>query len=213
MDLYCLRVKRESAGKVFPFDRVYLAKNGEHSIFKKLFRYALVLPVEMGLKTLLLDYVKIEAGEAHPFDRDETAEATKDDAWREALETDEWVMCVPILSKYVASSMPRYITAAGKYRFPSPGNNPAKRISRRRQNVMAGVTEPFPTLTYLQTPEQNIRPVCIACPNFINHQNGHCRLGEDICYTHLALGMHNHFKEGLDAPPASENVLVTEGDD
>jgi hypothetical protein len=210
MDLYCLRVKRESAGKVFPFDRVYLAKNGEHGVFKKLFRYALILPVETGLKNLLLEYVEIEAGEAHPFDRDETAEPTKNDEWRVLLETEEWVLAVPILSKYVASNMPRYITAAGKYRDPS-----GKTRKRRRRSTMsmAEVREPFPTLTYLQTPEQNIRPVCIACPNFINHQNGHCRLGEDICYTHLALGMHNHFKEGTDAPPPSENMLIAEGDD
>jgi len=209
MDLYCLRVKRESAGKVFPFDRVYVARNGEHGVFKKLFRYALILPVETGLKNLLLDYVKIEAGDAHPFDRNDEAPVPTDEEWKDALETNEWVMCVPILSKYVASSMPRYITAAGKYRDPT--NKPKKR-RRRTVAVSAGVAEPFPTLTYLQTPEQNIRPVCVACPNFINHQNGHCRLGEDVCYSNLALGMHNHFKEGLEAPAASENHLLAEED-
>ena len=208
MDLYCLRVKRESAGKVFPFDRVYVARNGEHGIFKKMFRYALILPVETGLKNLLLDYVKIEDGAAHPFDRDDATPTPTDAEWREVLETEELVMCVPILSKYVASNMPRYLTAAGKYRDPI-----GKLKKRRRSRAMAApVSEPFPTLTYLQTPEQNIRPVCIACPNFINHQNGHCRLGEDICYTSLALGMHNHFKEGVEAPAPTENHLLVEED-
>lgn len=208
MDLYCLRVKRESAGKVFPFDRVYLAKNGEHTVFKKLFRYALVLPVEQSLKNLLLDYVKVEAGATHTFDRDDEVKPPTDPEWRELLDTNEWVLAVPILAKYVASNMPRYITAAGKYRDPTGG----KKTRRRRRSVssMNEVKEPFPTLTYLQTPEQNIRPVCIACPNFINHQNGHCRLGEDVCYTSLALGVHNHFKEGLDAPAPSDNVLLEE---
>lgn len=208
MDLYCLRVRRETAGKQFPFDRVYIAKNGEHSVFKKLFRYALVLPVESNLKNMLLDYVKIDAGETHEHDRRDDAPAPNDAEWREALETGDWVMCVPILAKYVASSMPRYLTAAGAYRQPT---GVVKR-RRRRGSVptMPGMKEPFPTLTYLQTPEQNIRPVCIACPNFINHQNGHCRLGEEVCYTSLALGMHNHFKEGLDVPAPSENVLLQE---
>jgi hypothetical protein len=207
MDLYCLRVRRETAGKQFPFDRVYLAKNGEHSVFKKMFRYALILPAEQSLKNLLLDYVKIDAGETHSFDRDDDAAAPKDADWKVELETGDWVMCVPILAKYVASNMPRYITAAGAYRTPTGGKTKRR---RRRGSVptMPGVKEPFPTLTYLQTPEQNIRPVCIACPNFINHQNGHCRLGEEICYTSLALGMHNHFKEGLEVPPPTENVLL-----
>lgn len=196
MDLYCLRVKREAAGKLFPFDRVYIAKNGEHAVFKQLFRYALILPVEDNLKNLLRDYVKVEAGETHTFNRDDAAAAPTDDEWQELLETHDWVLAVPILAKYVATNMPRYLTAAGRYRAPT---NPPK----RKRNARAGITaiqDPFPNLTYLQTPETNIRPVCIACPNFINHQNGHCRLGEPVCYTSLALGVHNHFKDGVDAP-------------
>lgn len=211
MDLYCLRVKREAAGKTFPFDRVYLARNGEHGVFKKLFRYALILPVETSLTNLLMDYVEIEAGEAHPFNRDDSTKAPTAEEWKELITSEEWVLAVPILAKYVASNMPRYLTAAGKYREPA---DPSKSKKRRRRRAATGaVSEPFPTLTYLQTPEQNIRPVCIACPNFINHQNGHCRLGEDICYTSLALGVHNHFKEGMEAPAPSTNESLDFEDD
>ena len=210
MDLYCLRVKREAAGKTFPFDRVYLAANGSHQIFKKMFRYALVMPVETHLKSLLLDYVSIEGGKTHLFNRDDAAPAPTNDEWRVTLESDDWVMAVPILPKFMASNMPRYLTAAGKYRFPLPENTPVKRVSPRRMSVVSSLREPFPNLTYLQTPEQNIRPVCVACPRFILHQNGHCRLGEDICYTSLAMGMTNHFKEGLDVAAAPENHLLAE---
>ena len=208
MDLYCLRVRRETAGKMFPFDRVYIARNGEHTVFKGMFRYALILPVEEGLKNLLLDYVKIDTGEAIPFDRDDNAPVMIDAEWKALLDEGEWVMCVPILAKYVASNMPRYLTAAGKYR------DPTGQVRRRRRNAEAIpiMLDPFPTLTYLQTPDQNIRPVCVACPNFINHQNGHCRLGEEICYSSLALGMGNHFQEGIDVPAATTNVLLTAED-
>lgn len=211
MDLYCLRVKSESAGRSFPFDRVYLARNGEHTVFKKLFRYALILPVEPGLKENLIQNVEIEKGETHSFDRDDEAAAPTPSEWQEALEEGEWVMAVPILSKYVAGNMPRYITAAGKYRNPSASNAPTGR--GRRGRVRLTVEEPFPTLTYLQTPEQNIRPVCVACPRFILHQNGHCRLGEQICYESLALGMQNHFKDALDTAPLVENEMLAAEDD
>lgn len=194
MDVFCLRVRKDTAGKTFPFDRVYLAKNGENGVFKKMFRYALILPVENSLTNLLLDYVEIEAGETHTFDRDDAAPAPTKEEFKEMLTSAHWVMCVPVLAKYVSSNLPRYLTAAGKYR------DPTGKTRRRRRATIPEVAEPFPTMTYLQTPEQNIRPVCVACPNFINHQNGHCRLGEEICYTNLALGVHNHFKEGLDAP-------------
>ena len=200
MDLYCLRVKREAAGKTFPFDRVYMARNGEHTVFKKMFRYALVLPVEASLTNMLLDHVEIEAGTSHTFNRDEEAKPPTADEWKELISSEDWVLAVPILAKYVAANMPRYLTAVGRYRDPDH-----KKTKKRRRHIFASpIDEPFPALTYLQTPEQNIRPVCIACPNFINHQNGHCKLGEDICYTSLALGVHNHFKEGLDTPAPTE---------
>jgi hypothetical protein len=210
MDLYCLRVKREVAGKTFPFDRVYMARNGEHTIFKKMFRYALILPVENSLVNLLIDHVTIESASAHPFNRDDEQKAPTATEWQDLVTSEDWVMAVPILSKYVSSNLPRYITAAGKYRHPTGGK---KGRRGRRRGGMVEVTEPFPNLTYLQTPTENIRPVCVACPNFINHQNGHCRLGEDICYTNLSLGLTNHFKEGLDVPPPSElEMLELEGD-
>jgi len=206
MDLYCLRVRRETAGKMFPFDRVYIARNGEHTVFKEMFRYALILPVEEGLKNLLLDYVKIDSGEAFPFERDDEVPAPVDAEWKALLDEGEWVMCVPILAKFVASNMPSYITAAGKYRDPTGA------VRRRRRTAGANpvMADPFPTLTYLQTPDQNIRPVCVACPNFINHQNGHCRLGEEICYSSLSLGLGNHFQKGLELPAAPTNVLLQE---
>jgi hypothetical protein len=72
------------------------------------------------------------------------------------------------------------------------------------------VPDPFPAFTYLQTPEQNIQPVCIVCPNFIKHQNGYCRLGEELCYSALALGLQNHFEEGMEEPLPTENFLLEE---
>jgi hypothetical protein len=200
-DVFCLRVKRDVAGKLWPFDRTYFAKNGPHAIFKKLFRYALVLPVETALKSMLLDYVHLDVGEAVPFDRDEEAVPPTQVTWREELELHDWVMAVPVLSKYVASNLPRYITAAGKYRQDV--------TSTKRRRIYPSsevIPSPFPGLTYLQTPTQNIRPVCVACPNFINHQNGHCHLGQSICYTNLSLGMTNHFEEGTKVPAGSGNM-------
>ena len=202
MEIYCLRVRREQAGKLFAFDRVYFAKNGEHTVFKKLFRYALIMPVEPQLKSILSESVTIDRSTTHTFDRVEEPEVLKHEDFVELLEANDWVMCVPILAKYVKENLPRYISAAGKYQF---NTGRRKRITRNKN-----ILDPFPALTYLQTPEQNIRPVCVACPKFIMHQNGHCRLGDKVCYESLALGVKNHFQEGMDAPPPSTNIL--EGD-
>jgi hypothetical protein len=205
MNVYCLRIKKESAGKTFPFDRVYLARNGEHTVFKQLFRYALILPVDTQLKNLLLTYVIVEGGETHEFNRNDKAPPPGPGAWRTSIELHDWVMAVPILPRFIAANMPSYITAAGAYRDPE---NKLKR--RRRSSVSSAVASPFPALTYLQTPEQNIRPVCVACPRFILHQNGHCNLGEEICYSSLAMGMHNEFRQGAEMPDSPQNYKEIE---
>lgn len=212
MDVYCLRVRKESAGKVFPFDRVYLAENGKHLVFKQMFRYALVMPVEAELKGMLKEYVKIDKGDAHPFHRDDTALPPTHENWSELLDATDWVMAVPVLPKYMKGNMPRYLTAAGRYRvaLEENGGKPVRPYRQKKGVRVPAIEDPFPSLTYLQTPEQNIRPVCIACPRFILHEQGHCRLGEPICYTSLALGVKNHFEEGLSAPAAPENILTQE---
>lgn len=234
MDIYCLRVRKEDAGKKFPFDRVYLARNGEHKVFKELFRYALVLPVEEELKQILTDHVVIENFVEHDFrrvrDDEKNGKAhSRHEDWSVTLDRSDWVMCVPVLAKYVKENMPRYITAAGQYREPKEENvedtgggsllaaatrkRVARRFARRLSGQKGEIKEPFPNLTYLQTPDKNIRPVCVACPRFILHQTGHCRLGEPICYTSLALGVHNQFQEGLDTPEAvDERELIEDGE-
>jgi hypothetical protein len=196
MDLYCLRVRRNIAGRKFPFDRVYLAKYGDHVIFKRLFRYAFILPVEGVLKETLY-CLPIEDSMTHAFDRVETPEKIPDVEWKTLIDSTDWVLAVPILSKYVTANMPRYIIAKST-------------VPRRDKKNSNACANPFPNMTYLQTPEQNIRPICVACPNFIQHQNGHCELGDKLCYDSLSLGIRNHFEEGMMVPPAPEKEQVTE---
>lgn len=204
MHVYNLRVKRQYAGKKFPFDRVYLAKNGEHKVFQKLFRYALILPVESELKQLLSTDMVLQISNAIPFDRDDKAKGVTQDEWVALLEDGHWVMCVPILPKFVAGNLPRYLTAAGAYRLPKNS------LARKKKVAGGALPEIFSSLTYLQTPEKNIRPVCVACPRFILHQNGECSLGESICYESLALGVQNHFQEAMSVPEAPPNFLELE---
>lgn len=204
MHVYNLRVRRQLAGKRFPFDRVYLAKNGEHKVFQKLFRYALILPVENELKEMLSSEVILQVSSSIPFDRNDKAVGVSTPEWQALLEEGHWVMCVPILPKFVAGNVPRYLTAAGAYRLPKNSK------ARSKKEEFGALKEIFPAMTYLQTPEKNIRPVCVACPRFILHQNGECSLGEKICYDSLALGVHNHFQEAMAVPDAPENFLEME---
>jgi hypothetical protein len=48
------------------------------------------------------------------------------------------------------------------------------------------------------------------CARYINHQNGECHPGQEICYENLSLGMFNYFKDGLDKPDPTPNIQEPE---
>lgn len=207
--IYNLRVKRGVVGNGFPFDRVYLVRHGDHECLKELFRYALVMPVEGALKTMLIENARPEEYISRTVDRDDDAqEAVKlsEKKWRALLEEGHWVMAVPILTRYIKGAIPRYITAARWYqdRYKSHG--------RKGREKLASRESPFPGLTYLQTPEKNIRPICIMCPRYILHQNGECYPGQAICFEegNLTVGLENYFKEGLEKPKPEVNIKEPE---
>ena len=197
MEVFCLRIRRSKKGRLFPFDRIYLVKHGTHDALKELFRYALVMPVEENLKGMLKalaidEYVNL------PFDRNDeesTPQQLSEKGWHKFLGGAEWVMCVPILTRFMKKVMPRYLVAAGWYK-----GVPDKDMTR----------VPFPHMTYLQTPDKNIRPVCVACPRIILHQNGECQVGNKVCYESLALGLHDHFAEGLNVADPPSNIRETD---
>ena len=197
IEIYNLQVKRVHEGRKWPFDRSYLLKHGTHECLKDLFRYALVLPIEGDLKAMLKavlidEYIHI------PFDRDDAAsEPTKFSAaaWTKFLGKTNWVLGVPLLPKFMKRALPRYLVAAGWYT-----QNKERDASR----------VPFPSMSFLQTPEKNIRPVCVACSRFILHENGECHLGQRICYESLALGLTDHYAEGLATREPSANVREQE---
>jgi hypothetical protein len=160
-----------------------------------------VMPVEGNLKRMLEESVP-EVVMARPHERDD-AVSVKDTidhcGWVDKINLQgPWVMAVPILPKFVAKNLPRYIAASGWFKKVYDPKKHTHGDKFARPN-------PFPNRTFLLTPEKKIRPVCVACPRLIMHQNGACTLGEQDCYEHLAMGLTNHFEEGVVAPEATPN--------
>lgn len=200
MEILNLRVARKVAGRTFPFDRVYLVKFTDRKIIARLFRYALCMPVEGPLKKMLKDTVP-EVVMTRPHERDDALSVRDNIAaaeWERKIDGTPWVMVVPILPKFVTKNLPQYIAASGWFK------KVYDRGSKKRTDQYLRVN-PFPNRTFLLTPEKKIRPVCVACPRLIIHQNGGCTLGDAECYEHLALGITNHFEEGMKAPEPTPN--------
>lgn len=205
-DVYTLRVRRTKGRKVFPFDRVYLVRYDDRALIKELFRYALVLPVVGSLAYLLKQAVP-ETELFRPHDRDDAASvpAPYDEAqWEAFVENGQWIMVVPILTRYFVKEIqahPRYLVAQ---------DWASRRDASKAQKGTAYPKDSIPGMSYLQTPEKNIRPICAACPRFINHQAGECEIGQQICFDNLPMGSLDYFKEGLDAPEPEDSALDEE---
>lgn len=197
-EVYNLRIWRSVVGKYFPFDRIYLARHGEHDCFKQLFRYALIMPVEGALKEALIQFVTLDSFVDRTFDRSDGESAST--RWPALIEEGSWVIAVPILTKYVKKAIPRYLVAEKWYTGP--------RHRRRAREAES----PLPPLAYLQTPEKNIRPICVMCPRYILHQSGECLPGQSVCFEpgNLAVGTGDYFKDGLGAPDPSLNITDEE---
>lgn len=193
MQILCVRVAKGKVGVTFPFDRVYLAKYEDRAVFEALFRYALVLPIEGELKTMVheLEIDEVVTREMERDDEEETARAPKRGEWKRLFSRSEWVMAVPILPRFfrdAGHSMPKYLAAARWYGLKAGRNRKDREV--------------FASRSFLQTPEKKIRPICVVCPRFIEHQAGECQLGQKVCYSSLGLGKLDYFAEGLSIPDA-----------
>jgi hypothetical protein len=207
-EVQTLRVRRTRGKKVFPFDRVYLVRYEDRDYAKQLFRYALVLPV-IGSLAYLLKQAVPDTVVFRPHDRNDQASVpTKIDPleWDTFVDEGKWVMIVPLLTKYFVKEIeahPRYLAAQEwvRLRDTEAGHSKADPQYPR---------DGIPSLSYLQTPDKNIRPICAACPRFIHHQAGECEIGQEICFNNLPMGTLDYFKQGLETPEASRNIYEEE---
>ena len=201
MWIHNLRVKRQDVGTSFPFDRVYLLRHEDRAAIERLFRVALVLPVDGEMKKALndlsIDEVVVRGHERN--DNESAPRRVRERPMEHLLEHDS-VLVVPMLARWSREwnnqsgggergrgrEAPRY--------FTSP-----KWIVGKRGRERAG-RRLLSNLAYLQLPGRKVRPVCTVCPRFIGHHTGECQPGnEPDCYRLLALGTKSYWNEGLRA--------------
>ena len=186
MRLYRLNVSRASAGVAIPFDRLYLGHGDVRKAVKKLFDYAIVMPLAEGLREqlrteapdIIAEHGALGVSTVRPRRMDEHT------AWHQLLDSaNDWVIVSPILPRIAAQMLPTYLTNNKWYWVHNrPEYTSNKRTARPRKKQA-----PIPNMAYLQTPTENFRPVCIACPRFNEHIAGNCMLGDPVCLKSLVL--------------------------
>lgn len=219
MDVYSLRVRRDQVGAAFPFDRIYLVHYQDRGYVEKLFRHALVMPLE-GELLAALKTQKLDVTVDRPFERDDEEstpnEQPKKNTLEKLLEKGDWILVVPILNRWMKEAAERIKKNAEQpqkekgHAAPRYVMSPKWFGGRRGRHRIDQKLNIIPTHAYLQLDGKKVRPICVMCPRNILHQNGECHVGQAECVTHLSLGLKNHFKEGLEAPNAAPNMKEIE---
>lgn len=223
MHIHSVRVRHTEAGRVFPFDRVYLVKNDDRGLVKNLFKFAIIMPLVGGTKALLQQVVvdarvirgHKRAVEVNTFARGVEENTSYGVAEVLDLQKDDWLVVVPLLPRKKEKSgtvKPSYLTASRWTTSPVAGTR--KRATRKALKAKhLPLEEPveaptaFNQQAYLQTPEKDIRPPCLLCPRMIFQRAGECHLGDLVCYGHLPLGLKEMFdldKEASTGPTLPE---------
>lgn len=186
MRLYRLNVSRSSAGVAIPFDRLYLGHGDVRKAVKKLFDYAIVMPLAEKLREQLREEAPdiISQREADGLSTVRARSVNEHTVWNQLLDSaDDWVIVSPILPRIASQMLPTYLTNNKWYWVH---NRPEYTNSNRRAKPRKKLS-PIPNMAYLQTPTENFRPVCIACPRFNEHIAGNCMLGDPVCLKSLVL--------------------------
>lgn len=174
MQLYSLRIPQSKGGLTFPFDRVNLVKHDDRAIIERLYRYALVFPLEARMRGV----IESLKGRIEFRTQARTDTAPKIGSFSEMLGSKKtaWIVVVPLNGTFdtaTKTAHPRYLTAR-----PTVLEH-----ALQKQKV----DKVFSDLAYLQAEKKKIRPVCLACPQYIDHMNGLCHLGTSVCLDALAL--------------------------
>lgn len=193
MQIACIKYGITAAGRDVPFDRVYIAQHADRKVLRGLFPYALVMPITEDIRKAMLEATPQRVLHFGNRDRVGVVKSMTQPEYESILTSNEWVLVVPILTKFVKQNMPRYLLNA---RW---ANARTSKHDYRHKDIL-------PALAFLQTPEQIIRPVCAACPRFFEHQAGKCRVGSYVCFESLALGGVDSVGMDNGAAPAPEDV-------
>jgi hypothetical protein len=185
--------------KHFPFDIVYIVDQSLQDLLPRLFPYSLVLPLNNDLVRRLSRVDVDETGSITACQKSARtpADVRHGRAMLSCLISEETLrrsfLVVPVLPRIHARTRskrrkdrnPAYLVA-NRYRagnFEKVGRGPFERVITRD----APFFHFFNDAAVMFTPRGPKQPVCLMCPRHLEHVQGKCFLGEQVCYESLVI--------------------------
>lgn len=181
----------------FPFDVVYLVHRTLKHRIPDLFPYSLCIPLNNELTKRLTANVKVDViKQITPTNR--TSQHLKNAVALDSVMLDfaykETFLVVPILprthkktrNKRRRDKNPAYLVAAS-HRSGIHTNRKGQKWREEASPSNADLQAFFNDFAALSTPRGWVRPICKLCPRHLEHVQGKCSLGHQICYESLII--------------------------
>ena len=206
-DILVLNVAGRYAGITVPFDKMYFFKRTDQAHIPKLFRYALVMSVNLPLIKAIRDMSPHSLARANQLRKESTSQTIFPEIsgkkidkrkhsrkavaawWDEHIikpyDLEARLVVIPILMKNKQEKiLPKYLTAKRWFRQHRLDN-------RRDYSNVKHELKPIPEFAYVSTPaaapNDKITPICMACPRSLQNLQGLCIPGQQICYKSIDL--------------------------
>lgn len=189
---FILRVNRSDAGIDIPFDKLYFFKKEDASLLPKVFKNAMVFPINVHLAKQIEKVVqnnKEPSFKAFPFNRADEHTLLNETARYNPLEDiintrKKYLVLVPVLFTKYGTRLLKDTRRKGRRKhsvFPAylvarPNNGSTIHLMRRALSMRA----------YFILDGKKVKPICLMCPRHQYWLQGECHIGETNCYTHLA---------------------------
>lgn len=186
-----------SQTNTFPFDLIYIVQETHKALIPQMFPYCLCLPFNADLVKrvgILCANVQRTITITQQAKEDHRYYTGMKTVVHELLESKQLQHCflvVPVLPRTHAKVRnqrrkdrnPAYLVA-NKHRNGTV-ETPRGKVTRKPVKALEDFFSFFNDFTVMFTPRGPIRPICRACPRHLEHVQGKCSLGNEVCYASL----------------------------
>ena len=201
---FILRVERSDAGMTIPFDKMYFFKKEDESLFPRVFKNAMILPINMQLAKQIEAVMEKNSKpqfKAFPFNR--AGERSLLNATvryhplKEIMDTrKEYLALVPVLFTKYGTKLLKGTRRKGRRKHSV---FPAYLIARpNRPDTVSMLRRALSARSYFILDGKAVKPICLMCPRHQYWLQGECNMGETDCYTHLAQAKQSDLVLGVE---------------
>jgi len=185
---YIVRIRKGIAGRVVPFDKVYLFRKEDEKVISRVFKDAMVIPLTKRFAESLKEALSEKVDHTKPF----VFYRKNEDAVRMLGSTVE-----KKLDKYqnYLGVIPVLFTKRGRFN-PKPRKSPVTKNKQSFPSYLVATPESSFTQekmkkilsarAYFLWDGNKIRPICLMCPKHHQFIQGACVPGAVECYDNLA---------------------------